>query len=55
MSEASPSLPLFRIFFHGGKTIVLTAGNSLLAEQKARVANPGGFVKKINLVKDARK
>lgn len=45
-------LPLFRVHFHDGKTFDITAANSPIAERKARAAHPGGYVKKVKLVRE---
>lgn len=50
MSEAS--LPRFRVHFHDGKTIDIAAASSLLAERQARIKHPGGYVKKIKLIRE---
>jgi hypothetical protein len=45
-------LPCFRVHFHDGKTLDIAAANSLIAERKARAAHPGGYVKKIKLIRE---
>ncbi|MDX0058057.1 hypothetical protein GOC19_16620 [Sinorhizobium meliloti] len=46
------SLPEFRVHFHDGKTFDIAAGNSLIAEKRARARHPGGYVKKVKLVRE---
>lgn len=48
---ATPAKSRFRVHFHDGKTLDITAANSLIAERKARASHPGGYVKKIKLVR----
>lgn len=53
MSETAGS-PTFRVHFHDGTSVDITAANSLIAERDARKRHPGGFVKKIKLVREAK-
>lgn len=46
------SLPVFRVHFHDGKTFDIAAGNSLIAEKRARARHPGGYVKKVKLIRE---
>lgn len=46
--------PSFRVHFHDGKTFDITAANSLIAERKARARHPGGYVKKIKLIREKK-
>ncbi|MBZ7923140.1 hypothetical protein LAC81_15215 [Ensifer adhaerens] len=55
MSEPATPLPTFRVFFHDGKTFDFEAGHPLIAEKKARAAHPGGFVKKVKILKGTAK
>ncbi len=48
----APKLPEFRVHFHDGKTLDISAGSSLLAERQARIKHPGGYVKKVKLVRE---
>lgn len=50
MTDAS--LPRFRVHFHDGKTIDISAASSLIAERQARIKHPGGYVKKIKLIRE---
>ncbi|MDX0213117.1 hypothetical protein GOC35_15855 [Sinorhizobium meliloti] len=50
MTNTTP--PRFRVHFHDGKTFDITAANSLIAERKARAAHPGGYVKKVKLIRE---
>lgn len=52
MTAASPAKPVFRVHFHDGTSLDVTAANSLIAEKDARKARPGVYVKKIKLVRD---
>lgn len=57
MEAPSPIKHWFRIHFHDGKTLDFETVHPLVAEKKARAAHPGGFVKKVKLLKgksDAR-
>lgn len=55
MADATAALPTFRVFFHDGKTFDFEAGHPLIAEKKARAAHPGGFVKKVKILKGTAK
>ena len=44
----------FRVHFHDGTSRDIEAPNSLIAEGRARKLNPGAFVKKIKLVREAK-
>ncbi|MCM5689167.1 hypothetical protein [Sinorhizobium meliloti] len=46
------SLPAFRVHFHDGKTFDIVAANSLIAEKRARARHPGGYVKKVKLIRE---
>ena len=46
------TLPTFRVHFHDGTSIDIQAGNSLVAEARARKERPGGFVKKIKFLRE---
>ncbi|MHA4733247.1 hypothetical protein [Ensifer adhaerens] len=50
MSEAP--LPRFRVHFHDGRKIDITAPSSLIAERKARLRHPSAFIKRIKLVRE---
>lgn len=50
MSEAS--LPCFRVHFHDGRKIDITAPSSLIAERKARLRHPNAFIKRIKVVRE---
>ncbi|MFT2213110.1 hypothetical protein ACLJYM_14600 [Rhizobium giardinii] len=52
MSESTPDKRWFRVHFHDGKTFDFCAGHPLIAEKKARAAHPGGFVKKVKLIRE---
>lgn len=47
-------LPEFRVHFHDGKTLDIPAAHSLIAEKKARAAHPGGYVKKVKLIREKK-
>lgn len=46
------TLPTFRVHFRDGTSMDIEAGNSLIAEARARKERPGSFVKKITLVRE---
>lgn len=46
------ALPCFRIHFHDGRKIDITAPSSLIAERKARLRHPSAFIKRIKLVRE---
>lgn len=52
MDTTSSALPSFRVHFHDGKTSDIAAANSLIAEKKARARHPGGYVKKVKLIRN---
>lgn len=40
---------------HDGKTLDIAAANSLLAEKKARARHPGGYLKKVKLIREKQR
>lgn len=48
----SDDLPTFRVHFHDGTSMDIPAGNSLIAEARARKERAGSFVKKIKLIRE---
>lgn len=48
------TLPTFRVHFHDGTSMDIQAGNSLVAEARARKERPGSFVKKIKILCEVR-
>lgn len=46
------TLPTFRVHFHDGTSMDIEAGNSLIAEARARKERPGAFVKKIKILRE---
>lgn len=54
MQRDPATTPTFRVHFHDGTSRDIEAPNSLIAEARARKLNPGAFVKKIKLVREAK-
>lgn len=48
------SIPEFRVHFHDGKVFDIAAANSLIAEKMARARHPGGYVKKVKLIREKK-
>ncbi|WP_203422890.1 hypothetical protein [Sinorhizobium sp. BG8] len=49
-----PAKPLFRVFLHDGRTVVIGAVNALLAEKKVIADHPGSCVKTVKFVRKGR-
>ncbi|MBD9372082.1 hypothetical protein IB238_05490 [Rhizobium sp. ARZ01] len=43
------ALATFRVHFHDGTSLDIEAGNSLVAEARARRERPGAFVKEVKI------
>lgn len=54
MTEPTTEKKWFRVHFHDGKSLEYFAGHPLIAEKKARAAHPGGFVKKVKLIREEK-
>ncbi|WP_156334052.1 MULTISPECIES: hypothetical protein [unclassified Shinella] len=54
MSDTAAT-PIFRVHFHDGTSVDISAANSLIAERDARKGRPGSFVKKIKLVREEKR
>lgn len=52
MTAVPDACPTFRIHFHDGTSLDVTAASSIIAEAHARKKRPGAFVSKIKLVRE---